>query len=478
MSKIKSFLARHYFLILSILIILLSLVILRTAQNRYFNPDEFEHVHSAWYVENNQIPYLDYFENHNPLLWYLIAPVLLLLGNSTQVLIVLRLLMFIFVLGIGFFTYRIAAEVSRSKETARIAVLLMFSLLLFVESAIEIRPDVPEVFFGLVSFHYLIRYFQNRQGREMVFSGLSAAIAFLFTQKFLLLFLGLILIFGYRLLRRQISFSAIFIFILCFSFPLMFFGIGLIVSGAGKDYLLTGWLFNLISLDSFSAWGVLKTFITPNILFWVTVPASVIFVLLEKKINPEIKITALLGVGLFLPVFRIKHPYPQYFLHALPFFSIASGYFLAEVFNRFKCDNFVRLIVMVSFLAEPAVFLVKKSQEKNASQLAMINYVLQNTNESDYVYDGSLEYNLFRRDLHYFWFHHRPWGGLDQYRRLAQNKYFGSYVNPEYCHYDMCNMIKSKNPKFILGFTYVQEKCGLPQLYKNTEFRKIKIRKK
>ena len=38
-------------------------------------------------------------------------------------------------------------------------------------------------------------------------------------------------------------------------------------------------------------------------------------------------------------------------------------------------------------------------------------------------------------------------------------------------------MIKAKNPKYILGFTYVQEKCGLKELYTNTEFEKIKVRK-
>jgi hypothetical protein len=38
-------------------------------------------------------------------------------------------------------------------------------------------------------------------------------------------------------------------------------------------------------------------------------------------------------------------------------------------------------------------------------------------------------------------------------------------------------MIKSKKPKFILGFTYVQEKCGLKELYMKTEFEKIKVRK-
>jgi 4-amino-4-deoxy-L-arabinose transferase-like glycosyltransferase len=477
MKKIGYFLSRRYYLVLFFLVILFSLIILLNSQHRYFHIDELEHVHAAWYVENNHIPYLDFFENHNPLLWYLIVPFLMILGDTTQTMIILRLLMFVFVLGIGFFTYRVAEQVSRSKEAALIAVLMMFSLLLFAESAIEIRPDVPQVFFGLVSFSYLVRYFQGFQNRDAAFSGLAAAIAFLFIQKFLFLFLGLILIFAYWFARQRISLRPIFIFILCFSFPLLFFVIGLAVSGALKDYLLLGWLFNLKFITSFSAWEILGTFLKLNILFWLIMPVSVIFILREKRINPEIKIVALLGVGLFLVVSRVKHPYPQYFLPSLPFLAIAVGYFLSEGFNRFKLNNLIRVIILIVILAEPAVFLVKKSRETNADQLALIKYVLRNTNEGDYVYDGSLQFNLFRPDLHYFWFHHSPWGGLDQYRRLAKNKYLGRYINPERGQYDVCGMIKSKKPKYILGFTYVQEKCGLKELYMKTEFEKIKVRK-
>lgn len=477
MSKIKSFLIRRYSLILSVLIIILALVILRTAQNRYFHGDEFEHVHSAWYVENNRVPYLDFFENHNPLLWYLITPFFLILGNTTQILIFLRFLMFVFVLGIGFFTYRVAEQVSRSKETALISVLLMFSLLLFVEPAIDIRPDVPQVFFGLASFYFLIRYFQSPRDREMVFSGLAAAVAFLFTQKMIFLLFGLVLIFIYRLFRRQISFRSIFIYFVCFSLPVVLFIGGLIVSGALKDYLLLGWLFNSKFITSFSAWVTLKTFIIPNILFWLILPVSVIFLWFKKGINTEVKVVVFTGVFLFLTIFKVRHPYPQYFLPSLPFLSITVGCFLPYIFDRFQLDNFIRAIIIILLLSEPAVFLVKKSQEKNADQIARVDYVLLRTSDLDYVYDGSLEFNLFRRDLHYFWFHNRPGGGLSQYRRLAQNKYFGRYVNAENCKYDMCELIKTKKPKYILGFTYMQEKCGLKELYENTEFGKIKVRK-
>ena len=42
-------------------------------QSRTFDPDEFEHMHSAWLISQGFLPYLDYFEHHTPALHFLLA---------------------------------------------------------------------------------------------------------------------------------------------------------------------------------------------------------------------------------------------------------------------------------------------------------------------------------------------------------------------------------------------------------------------
>ena len=37
--------------------------------------DTLEHVHSSWLIYSKKVPYKDFFQHHNPLLWYLAAPV-------------------------------------------------------------------------------------------------------------------------------------------------------------------------------------------------------------------------------------------------------------------------------------------------------------------------------------------------------------------------------------------------------------------
>ena len=36
--------------------------------------DTLEHVHTAWLVSHGKIPYVDFFQHHNPLIWYVGAP--------------------------------------------------------------------------------------------------------------------------------------------------------------------------------------------------------------------------------------------------------------------------------------------------------------------------------------------------------------------------------------------------------------------
>ena len=36
--------------------------------------DTLEHIHCSWLVYANFVPYKDFFQHHNPLLWYMFAP--------------------------------------------------------------------------------------------------------------------------------------------------------------------------------------------------------------------------------------------------------------------------------------------------------------------------------------------------------------------------------------------------------------------
>jgi len=59
-------------------------------------PDEFEHLHAAWLVSQGQTPYVDFFQHHTPLFYYVAAPFLLGPHLDFDTILNLRLLILLF----------------------------------------------------------------------------------------------------------------------------------------------------------------------------------------------------------------------------------------------------------------------------------------------------------------------------------------------------------------------------------------------
>ena len=55
--------------VLSLSVYLLAILYIPTQ-----NGDNVEHIHSSFMVANGMVPYRDFFQHHNPLMWYMFAP--------------------------------------------------------------------------------------------------------------------------------------------------------------------------------------------------------------------------------------------------------------------------------------------------------------------------------------------------------------------------------------------------------------------
>ena len=102
-----------------------------------YNKDEFEHIHSAWYVLKGFSPYKDFYQHHHPLLWYFLAPFILMFGENIVSVAIMRFVIFLFFLGICFFVYLISMKVLKSKEIALISVLFLVSVEIFTKRSIS-----------------------------------------------------------------------------------------------------------------------------------------------------------------------------------------------------------------------------------------------------------------------------------------------------------------------------------------------------
>lgn len=109
------------------------------AHIKYFSWDEFEHAHAAWLIRHGWIPYKDFFELHLPLLYQVLSPLWLLLGDQPQNILYLRYAM-LFFLFLGLIPLmRLATH--RSLSYAPFGAITALSTLYYVTFSIEIRPD-------------------------------------------------------------------------------------------------------------------------------------------------------------------------------------------------------------------------------------------------------------------------------------------------------------------------------------------------
>jgi len=203
--------------------------------------------------------------------------------------------------------------------------------------------------------------------------------------------------------------------------------------------------------------------------FWVLSVISVVLILPNRKVSAELKAIVFMAAVLLLSLFLVKHPYNHYFMAPIALLSIVAGCFLKLAFDRLKIISLHRLLLIILVIYIPARHLSKKMYitNNNQTQLDKVKFVLANSQDEDFVYDGHNQFNLYRRDLHYFWYSLAESGGLDIYNRLTDNKY-GDY--------DISSLIKTKQPKIISNYRLDIFECGLDHVYKQTRYSDLYIK--
>jgi hypothetical protein len=259
------------------------------------------------------------------------------------------------------------------------------------------------------------------------------------------------------------------IFSLALISPLLLFFLSLWLGNALGDYFLTNWILNLKFApgDTFFIYKYFKRFILKDIIFWLVATSSVLYLLVNKKTDFIQKIIAGLGLAIFSTLFIYKRPHGHYFMFGIAVLSISVGVFLSRMMKKFKLNEIQKIVIIFFLLVSPVWFLLRESVNRNERQLSRADFVLKNTKSSDLIYDGDNRFNLFRPDLHYFWYSLKNTRGLDTYNRITGNRYI---------NYDICDLIKEKKPKFISDFKLNLQDCGLYEIYRKTVHKNLYIK--
>jgi hypothetical protein len=451
---------------LFVVLVVLALLTLSLSINRVFWDDEIEHIHASWYVQNGQVPYRDFFEHHHPLFWFLLAPVIACFGESLLVLAAARLLVLLMAAGIGWFTWRISRLAGGDAETACLAVIILFSNFLFLPSVIEIRPDVPMVLFALAAVERLLVFMGEAKPRQLLAAAFSAALAFLFLQKVIFIFpAATVLLFAWHRSGRvpaALLRQAVAVFLL----PLFLFTAWLVFSGAFQDYFLCNWRLNMQRQNAFYLWLRIGAMALVNIVFWLSLLPALWRALLAKASSPALKVTAWLALTALAALFLLPNPADRHFLLALPLLSVIVGAWAGER-PCLLLRGWAGRIYLAGLLLAPLPFLFVQGFPLNGRQLEKIAYVLRHSTADEKVFDDSSDFNLFRPDLHYFWFQTAPGEMLDAYRRLGAGRR-GDY--------DACRLVGEQRPRFVLLKGREWGGCGSWSDYAPTPYPGVLIR--
>jgi 4-amino-4-deoxy-L-arabinose transferase-like glycosyltransferase len=392
------------------------LVVLMALQ-RSFDRDEFEAIKSAWKIFTGETIYVDFFQHHPPFLYYLLTPLISLLGETRMTLYAARLLMVCFTLGILAMVHELA-RLLFSRRVAAVSVLFLLGITMFMGKAIEVRPDVPQTFFGLLSLWLLYRFFASGRKILLMLSALFLGLGYLILQKLIFLIILIHIVLIYRVIRSQVRWPSLAQFSALLLAVWGGYCLYLAYQGEFTPYWFFNFEFNAASTGYSS--GQTKVFIEHIAGFNGIVALGLLIGLFATRTQSQREL-AVMTLSLLGIAAGYRAQWAQYYMSALPLVAIMAAAGWETIAHR---HSLAAVACLVALSLPPSAHYVHEAFARdNRGQLATIDYVLAHTQASDHVYDGGIAFNLFRKDIDFFWFSVGERDLLKKYERLTGYRY-------------------------------------------------------
>lgn len=401
------------------------------------NGDNIEHVHSSFMIATGEVPYRDFFQHHNPLMWYLFAPLVKVFAYDSTVVEVVCLVSLLVFLKSLVYVYRISADFLSNKfwGLAAAAAVAVPEQKLF---AIDFRPDNYMIFALMGGIYYFFLYLNGKKQGHLSVAFVWFFISFLFAQKavFPLFCLGLcILYFWYK---KEIATKAL---LKALILPLS--------GAAGFVYYLyhydmlalyyaCNYTFNLNLVEGFD-FNRIAAF-SPVMVVWMCIGFAGVIAAVAFG-NKYWRVLAFLFVAEFLQRRFYFSPYIYYYW-LLVYLGVLCG---VPLLARLDAENrVVRLLFLggAYFFLLQSVHFHRLKYEERTTRPYLPDYIARQINPCDYVFNGDgFMYNLFGKNPSYYW---QLIGQLDVIGEKT-----GIRPQP-----DMNELIVKVKPKFVYGRSY------------------------
>lgn len=362
--------------------------------------DDIEHLHSAWLVSQGKVPYIDFFQHHNPLLWYLFAPVADFFAYDLTLFDVVRIISTLVMFGS---LWVAAAIVRRYITQSRYAMLLCVATVFpsyVIFSGQDFRPDNYMVLAFMLGLYWLFAYLEQKRVRSLILSFAAFFISFLFMQKviFLLAFVGVAIL--WLLYAKQIVWAD---FAKAMIFPLVgsvLFLAWLLSHDMLKTYWLANYIFNLYIPD---VYGGLVEKTRPEF-YAVSGLALGGCAYLLRRGNIAARIICLLWLAECVQRFFYFSLDRHYYYQLQILNAMLAGVFCWVLIKKWQWSAY--LFVALSLWAGNCFYDYCRQKELAPGYFRYVTpkYVLEQTNRCDVVINGyGLTYGIFSKDATYYW---------------------------------------------------------------------------
>ena len=365
------------------------------------NGDNVEHIHTSWLVWMGEMPYRDFFQHHNPLTWYLSAPLVASLIDNFVIYSVFNVIGLATLYVIAYYQAKILFLTTQNKTASLFLAAILVSSYSLLWST-DYRPDTFMFACFYMGLYYLFCYIEKQSPKLLIISFLCFFFSFMFTQKVLMHlvvpgFACLYWLFVGKIKIKHLLYASVLpiIFLLCFIAFLYY-------NGALKVYWLSNYTFNLYIPKIFEKQRIIFPPLE-YIDFYFFLPlgaiASLYFLIKGNAIERIFSLMYILETGLRLFYFSA-------FLHYVVFWLMTAIMLTVMLLSKQNKYSFPISYIGISYLLFISWCSYAQTYKNEFPKRKNVNgheYTFKLLTPCDYALNGYYStYNLKAKDAGYY----------------------------------------------------------------------------
>lgn len=362
--------------------------------------DDIEHLHSAWLVHEGKIPYIDFFQHHNPLLWYLFSPLAGYFAYDLVLFDVVRIISTVVMFASLYVAALIVKRFMAGNWYAGVLCIASVFPSYVIFSGQDFRPDNYMVLMFMLGLYWFFAYLERRQLRDLVLSFMAMFTAFLFMQKVIFLLAFFAAVFFYQLYVGRISVRDFLKALILPCIGGIVFLAWLLAHDMVGRYWLANYIFNLHIPDVYG--GLVEK--TKPEFYVVSALALCGCIYSLYRGNIYARIICLLWVFEALQRFFYFSLDRHYYYQLQIFNGMLAGTFAWEIIKKWRIAAYVFAVLSLSGCLVFKNYCLENRLKPYYHRYVTPKYVLEQTNRCDVVINGyGLTYGIFSKDVTYYW---------------------------------------------------------------------------